>query len=228
MKLASKVLLALTLFVSSFAIASPIADLASPDQTVRDKSAAVLLRTYKDSPKSKWTPTIDKIKQGQTEKDIRELLLQFKVTEEGSRAGGGSHSQVFRLDDDWILCCHFRTDGDKLIDKLLIRYPRVVRVPLPDNYTGRWVIYYVNGIKVEESTYKNGRLFGESIVYHPNGAKRFVQNFTEKGLDGDDTGYYPSGSVEYRSHFKEGKEVGTSTWYDEAGKITSTKDHPNP
>ena len=232
MKSVSTLLMALTILTSSFVMASPIDDLASPDQMVRDKAAAVLRTTYQSAPESKWTPTIDKIKKGLPEKEIRELLLQLKVTEEASCGDGETHSHVFRLDNDWILDCQFKSavdPGDEiLIDRKLSQYPKGVEVYAPEDYTGRWVIYFINGNKGVESNYKNGQYIGENIVYYPNGSMRFIQHYTEKGLDGYWTGYHPSGSVEYCTPFKEGKEVGTETWYDETGKVIETREFPNP
>ncbi|MES2439200.1 MAG: hypothetical protein V4584_09030 [Verrucomicrobiota bacterium] len=58
--------------------------------------------------------------------------------------------------------------------------------------------------------------------------KAVVQHYTEKGADGDDTGYHPSGRILYRARYQAGRPAGTWTWYDEAGNVTSTRDHPAP
>jgi hypothetical protein len=228
MKPVSILLLALATLMWSFAMASPIEDLASPNQEIRDKAAAEQRIKFQSTPESKWTPIIDKIAKGQSKKEIQELLLPFKVTEQGGAGSGQSHSTSFRLDDEWILICYLYNDGDILISRKLTQSIRQVGLLPPKNFTGQWVLYYVNGNKSHVINMKDGRYFGEFISYHSNGSKAYVQHYTEKGIDGDDTGYHPSGKVAYRGQHKEGKQVGTWTWYNEDGSVRSTREHSNP
>ena len=79
---AISVLALLAVLSISLAKGSPIEDLASPEQAVRDKAAAGLHATFQGAPETKWTPTIEKIKKGQTKKEILELLRPFDVIEE--------------------------------------------------------------------------------------------------------------------------------------------------
>jgi hypothetical protein len=229
MKLVSALLLALAMSASSFISASPLDDLASPEQSVRDKAAAVQRTTFQSTPESKWTPVIDKITKGLSKKEVLNILLPFKVTEGGGAGGGGSYSNSFRLDDEWILTCWFTNDDDILFERQLSQSLKAVGALLPDKgFTGRWVTYFPNGNKSYESDLKNGKNIGDFIAYYSSGSKCYVQHHTEKGIDGDETGYHPSGKVAYRGQYKDGKRIGTWTWYDEEGKITSTRDQPNP
>lgn len=213
---------------SSFIKATPLEDLASPDQSVRDKAAAVQRATFRYTPESRWTPVIDKIKKGIHKKDVLEILIPFKVTEEGSAAGGGSYSKSVRLDDEWILTCWFTIDGDILFEKRLSQSLKPVDALLPNkNYTGRWVTYFPNGNKSHESELENGKRIGDFIAYYPNGSKRLVKHYTESGIDCDEIGYHQSGKVAHRGQYKDDKATGIWTWYDEAGNVTSTHEFPN-
>jgi hypothetical protein len=227
MKSASILLLLVAL---SFSIANgaPIDDLASPDQAIRDKAAAELQLTFKDTPETKWTSTVDKIKKGQTKKEILALLRPFNVKEEGGAGSGQSHSQSYRLDDEWILVCWFQNDGDVLIGRKLDRSLRHIWIAPAKNFSGLWVTYFVNGHKSHQINYIDGQYLGEFIAYRADGSKAYVQHYSLEGADGDDTGYYPSGSVSYRAQYRAGKPIGTWNWYDEDGKVTSTREHPNP
>jgi hypothetical protein len=221
-------LLASLALAGSLATGSPLEDLASPDQGIRDKAAAELRASFQSTPESKWQPVIDGIKAGQTKGEILELLKPFKVTPEMGVGSGQSHSEGYRLDDEWILMCAFRNEGDILTGRSLIRSIRQVAPAAPKDFTGKWVLYFVNGNKSHEIPMKDGKYFGEFIAYHPNGAKACVQHYTEEGASGDDTGYHPSGKVSYRGQHKAGKQTGKWTWYDEDGQITSTRDYNDP
>jgi hypothetical protein len=225
---APSMLLLLVAFSFSIANGAPIDDLASPDQAIRDKAAAELRITFKDTPEIKWTPTVDKIKKGQTKKEILGLLRPFDVKEEGGADSGQSYSQSYRLDDEWILICWFQNDGDVLIDRKLERSLRQVWIAPAKDFSGLWVTYFVNGHKSHQINYRDGQYFGEFIAYHSDGSKAYVQNYTSEGADGEDTGYYPSGSVSYRGQYKSGKPVGTWIWYDETGTVTSTREYSLP
>ena len=210
----------------SFAVASPIEDLASPKQELRDKAAAELRLVFRNTPESKWTPIVDKIRKGQSKKEILELLLPVKVTEEGGAGSGQSHSESFRLDDEWVLICYFINEGDILIDRVLTPSIRQVGVKPPEKFTGRWILYFINGTKSHEISMKNGHYFGEFIAYHANGAKAYVQHYIDNVADGSDTGYHRSGKIAYTGQHKAGKQVGTWTWFDESGRISSTRTYP--
>ena len=127
----------------SLARGAPVDDLASSDQAIRDKAATELRATFKESPETKWTPTIEKIEKNQTKKEILELLRPFNVKEEGGDGSGQSHSQSYRLDDEWILTGWFQNDGDILIDRKLARSLKHVWVAPGQDFTGRWVVYFL-------------------------------------------------------------------------------------
>lgn len=203
-------------------------DLVSSDQATRDKAAAELRATFKDTPQTKWNPIVDQIKKGHRKRAILELLRPFDVKQEGGAGSGQSHSQSYRLDDEWILICWFRNDGDVLFDRRLEHSIRDLWIAPAKGFSGIWVTYFVNGHKSHQISYRDGQYFGEYVAYHPDGSKACVQHYTSEGADGDDTGYFPSGNVAYRGQHRAGKPVGTWIWYDKDGNVTSTREHSNP
>jgi hypothetical protein len=210
------------------AVAAPVDDLASPSQTVRDEASEKLRAGFRSTPKSKWLPLIEKIKVGQSKKEILELIPPCDGSFLFSAGSGQSHSDMYRLDGEWIIVCAFRNEGETLLDIEIRPSMKHVWVPPPEGFTGKWIVYYINGQKSHEISYKDGQYFGDFTSYHLNGAKCVIQHYTEKGIDGAEIGYHPSGKIAYRGQYKDSKEVGTWTCYDEDGKVTSTKEHPEP
>ena len=158
---------------------SPIDDLASPNQTVRDKAAEVLRATFKSTPESKWTPTLEKITKGQSKKEVEEVLRPLNAKWEVSMGTGQTHSEVYRLDNEWLLHCGFHNNGDILIDRSLTRSVKHIWVAPPKMYTGVWTAYFINGQKSHVANYKDGKFFGEFVSYHWDGSKRSVQHYSE-------------------------------------------------
>lgn len=215
-------LLLLTVNIQSV-FASPIDDLASPLQNIRNNAAEKLRKSYVGTPMSQWTPTIKKIKKGQTKKEILELLRPFKIAQEGGDGTGQSHSESYRLDNEWILICWFQNQGDKLIDSKLTLSLKYIWTNPPEGFTGKWITYFVNGQKSHEIKYKNGKYSGEFISYYSNGSKSVVQHYSDGKADGKDTGYYPSGRIAYQGQYKNGTQIGIWTWYKEDGRVISTE-----
>ena len=205
-------------------LASPLDDLASPDQAIRDKAAAGQRVVYREVPQSKWQPIIDTIKKGQTKTEVFALLQPFNSTSQGGFGGGGSYSESYRLDNDWMLTCWYENRGDILIDRKLNHSIKQVWVEPPKDFTGKWITYFVNGQKSDETNYQHGKFIGEFISYHDNGVRCVVQHYENGEAIGDDTGYHPSGHIAYRGQYKDGKRVGKWMWYDDEGHITSTNE----
>ena len=199
MKHTSTRLLAISIGVVSIGAASPREELASPDPTVRYAAAAAQRRFFKSSPKSKWTPIIAKISNGQSEDQIQETLRPINATLEGSSGMGASDAEghlystqehSYRLDEAWVLQCHFL--NDKLASRKLAFAPKVVEVDPPKNFTGRWVTYLINGQKCKEDDYINGRRHGLRIINYYDGS-RLVQEYQNDMPDGEERYFYPSG-----------------------------------
>ena len=158
---------------------SPIDDLASPNQTVRDKAAEVLRASFKSTPESKWTTTLEKFTKGQSKKEVEEVLRPLNAKWEVSIGPGQTHSVVYRLDNEWLLHCGFHNSDDRLIDRSLNRSLKHIWVAPPNTYTGVWTAYFINGQKSHVTNYKDGKYFGEFVSYHWDGSTRSVQHYSE-------------------------------------------------
>jgi hypothetical protein len=182
---ASSILPLAAILSISLASGAPIDDLASPDQGVRDRAAEVLRATFKETPEAKWTAAIDAIKEGQTKKEVLELLRPFNVTDAGGEFETGFspiHARSYRLDHEWLLTCYFHDEDERLTGRKLVKLLEHVWVPPPENFTGTWVVYWANGHKSHEIEYKDGKYFGRFIVYHEDGSKKLVQHYAEDGI----------------------------------------------
>ena len=205
-------------------MASPVEDLASPDQAVRDRAAAELRTTFKSTPESKWTPVLAKIQEGQSQDDVEKELRAIQAINESAANRNEYSEYVYRLDDEWIFVCRFV--DNKLTRRELERWPRSPLLIPPGDFTGRWVLYYINGQKCEECDYKNGRKDGECITYYWDGSKHSVEHYQDGLMQGDDMAFYPSGAIAHKGRRDRDKAVGTYTYYDNNGRVTATEEHP--
>jgi hypothetical protein len=216
----------LLIFTMAVAEGSPINDLASPDQITRDAAARELRATFVDTPESKWTPVLAKMQKGQSKKTIVELLGPEAKAAEGL-GSGQSHSQAYRLDREWVLTCWFHNvDGGILIDRKLTNRLEHIWIAPQNDFTGTWIVYFVNGQKSHEIEYKQGKYYGRFTAYRSEGSLAYIQNYTFEGANGDDIGFHPSGTIAYRGQYRAGKQIGTWTWYEENGSVRSTQQHP--
>ena len=218
----------LILALASYSLADSLADLASPSQTIRDNAAKEIRTIFQPTPESKWTPIIAKIDKGQSKTEILELLRPFNVTKGLELGSGGSHSESYHLDNEWVLTCWYKNESDTLIERRLSQHMKHIWVEPPEHYTGKWIVYFVNGQISHEINYKDGKYFGELRANRSDGSLCVLQHSTETGANGEDIGYHPSGKVAYRGTYKDGKRIGTWTWFDEDGNVTSTQDLSEP
>jgi hypothetical protein len=204
--------------------ATPRADLHSPSQQVRDAAATLLRASYVPPPRSRWEPVLAALRPGDSKDLVLQMLQPYSVKMEGAIGGGGSRTELYRLDDLWVLRCDYgRSSG--LFASELIEQVRYVWVAPAADFTGVWITYYVNGQRSHEIQYRNGQSFGTSTTFHSNGSKAVVQHRAAEGADGEAIGYFPSGAVAYRGQYSRNQQVGTWVWYNEDGSVQSTQDH---
>ncbi|HKS56057.1 MAG TPA: hypothetical protein VJS12_12250 [Steroidobacteraceae bacterium] len=153
-----------------------------------------------------------------------QTLQPYAVTMEGSMGGGGSHTELYRLDDSWLLRCDYGRSNE-LFRSELMRTVRQVWVAPAADFTGTWTTYFVNGQRSHEIHYRNGQYFGIYTMFHANGFKAVVQHHGTQGVEGEEFGYFPSGAVAYRGQYDKGAQVGTWVWYNEDGSVQSTQEH---
>jgi len=217
---------AILLFLGvAMACSAPLDDLASPHQATRDDAAKILRTTYVPPPRTTWEPLLAKLVPGLPAQSVADLLRQYRAQMQGSASGGGGTTNNYRLDGDWILEIGMDDRAGKLIQAQLVESLAQVWVAPSSSFTGLWTTYYLNGVKSNVISYRNGVYFGEFRSYRSDGTKCVVQHYDAGGCDGDDTGYFPSGKIMYRAHYKNNVPVGIWSWYREDGTVSNTQDH---
>jgi hypothetical protein len=210
-------------------LAAPTDDLGSQSQQVRDAAALDLRESFVASPRSRWEPIVDAIKPGSSKESVLHLLQEFNVTTEFGVSSGQSFKESYRLDDAWLLVCAYRrSTPDTLLRHDLVESVRRVWVDPPQDFTGVWTTYFVNGQRSHEIHYSDGRYFGTFTTFHPNGATAVVQHYGPTGAEGEDIGYFPSGQVMYRGKYENGTPAGTWIHYNEDGSARATTRQPQP
>ena len=203
--------------------ASPRSDLASTNQATRDVAAKVLRETYVPPSRTNWDSLVASLKVGMSKTNILQLLKPVIIGEGGGAGSGTFEAYQFRLDDYWMLECHFDHgfQGCKLFHQ-----PLDFRVEPPPRFTGTWTIYWVNGQKCEEAHYTDGKRNGEMTGFYDDGSRAYVTHFIDGIQEGDETGYSHSGKISYQGIYKTNEMVGTWTWYNEDGTVKSTQKRP--
>lgn len=208
-------------------IASPLSDLASPSQEVRDATAKILLATYVAPSRTNWDSLINKLKLGASKTNILELLSPYTNNIEGGGGSGIVEWERYRLDDRWLLECSYtlNTSSNVFTHCALIEQMRSIWVEPPTNFTGVWRTYWANGQKSGEGYYKDGKPDGDGIGFYSDGAKVLVHHWVNGVSEGEEIGFYRSGRIKYKGQYKIGKQVGHWFWYKEDGSIESEKDY---
>ena len=80
-------------------------------------------------------------------------------------------------------------------------------------YSGRFIDYYLSGLKSGEGVLKEGLLDGTRIMYHPNGNMLQEYHYTKGILNGKAEKYYADGSLIHIGEFLSGKEHGLWQMY---------------
>jgi hypothetical protein len=210
--------------------ASPIDDLASPSQGVRDAAANILRETYSPPPRTNWDALISALKLGTPQSVIESQLRSSNFAVSGSTSFGSTDVKWYRLDDLWVLHCIFTNSmsglTNRALDEVTLKEDLIeLWVEPPSNFTGTWRTYWVNGQPSQEISYKNGQRYGESMSFSRAGVKSVVSHVKNGVTDGEEVGFYSSGRTNYIGLYKAGKQVGLWVWYKEDGSIESQKNY---
>lgn len=134
----------------------------------------------RDGGEARWKARLNEVKIGMTREEVGQILPQIVSSHYDSlfMSGGGS-SFVWRLDPHWVAGVYFRRPhkGESPALRVhvlpkLIRSELLVRAGQPDEKSGTWLEWYVNGQKGREIHLKNGKMDGPCIEYFDNGQKR--------------------------------------------------------
>ncbi len=174
----------------------------------------------KDGGAAAWQEKVNLIKPGTTKAEVLKILPGFAEAPESVEIGSGdSHIVSYRLDYHWMVTIYYR-NTDKVIERpTLTRRALQVHVEPPQNFTGTWTTWHVNGQKGHETQYNNGKRDGVLTRYHDNGRKSYEQHYVNDVAHGADTGWFPDGKVSYTARYSKGKKDGTWThWYANGNK----------
>lgn len=81
-------------------------------------------------------------------------------------------------------------------------------------YTGKYIDYYLDGIKKEEGFIDDGVDNGLRTYYYKDGTIRLYRNYSKGTLNGESGKYFQNGKLQCKGMFKNGKEEGFWTeWY---------------
>ena len=184
----------------------------SPDGTVQVPEI--------DRDEKQWAAWAEQIPPGMTKTEVAGLLPAFARTADASGRGTGRmHFDRHRLDHNWVVTIVYENPDRVLEAPKLERSVMLVWVPPPDEFTGTWTAWYVNGQKGREVRYSAGKYHGSFVAYHDSGAKSYRQHYQKGVVDGPDEGWHRDGSKSYSGRYRNGKQEGTWThWYPDGTK----------
>jgi len=208
--------------------ATPVADLASPVQSVRDAAAAFLRANYTPPARTNWDGLLASLKIGEAETNIEARLDSIGVTNAcGFDKGLMSHT-YYQLDDAWVLYCNYTISNSTLAAVEILNSVRSAWLNPPPHFTGRWVVYYVNGQKCNERYCQDGKSHGPDTYFNHDGSKRTISHYVHGLAEGERISYYPDGRIETWSAYKAGQPVGRFINYNEDGSVRSITDNKTP
>lgn len=214
--------------------ASLIDDLASPSPETRTTAAKILRVTYKPPPKEKWDSLLAALKVGDSKTNI-EAILFARGVQPGHGNGYATLIMEYRLDEAWLLNCEYLYQGqyrghEILQDRKIFFSPKWIFVKPPTNFSGIWVMYYINGQKCLEEGLKDGVLNGDYTCYHHDGSKVYGEHYNPTNTEIGWAEYYHSGSVKTKGKRNQNHmPIGVWTNYNEKdGSVLSTNTWPKP
>jgi hypothetical protein len=87
-------------------------------------------------------------------------------------------------------------------------------VPVKD---GAYVVYNLNGARMIEGTYHDGKQSGEWTMWHANGQRSSVDHYTKGVQNGMHTSWYSNGAKALEGEYRDGKREGVWHRWDPNG-----------
>lgn len=172
----------------------------------------------KDGGEAYWMERVSQIKEGMTKTEVVKIL-QLQESAEHSIGPNGEFS--YRVDNDWIVTIPYRNSDKVISSAKLTKSELLVLVYPPEEYTGTWTIWYINGQKCDETQYENGRHNGLNTHYYDNGQKSYKQHSINGVADGPGVGWYREGQKMYAGQYRNGKLDGKWTHWFSSGQKQS-------
>ena len=196
-------------------IALNIKALHNENSVTREVAAEVLRRTIarypsgtsnirrRDSGEAFWMEKISQVKEGMTMSEVIKILQLSPESQPIAIEPSGDAR--YRVDNEWVVTIRFRNSDKVILGAKLSKEGLLVYVAPPENYTGIWTTWYVNGQKGHETEYENGLYNGLLTHYHNNGQKWYQQHYARHVCDGPDTGWYRDGRKMYSGQYRSGR-----------------------
>lgn len=213
------------------AIASNIKALHSEETGVREAAAKEIRRIiakypsgisnirYKDGGEASWKENVDQVKPGMTEADVTKFLPVFAESPEISKSNGDSYLVFNRLDYDWWVGVPYRKPGVVSGKPTLFKGEMLVNVVPPENFSGTWETWYVNGQKANTFQIENSKWNGLMTHFDDKGRKSADQLYIDNVPEGLGNFWHPNGKIQRRLNYKKGKVEGRMIdWYDSGEK----------
>jgi uncharacterized protein len=110
----------------------------------------------------------------------------------------------------------------------LKQYDSTGKILIRDTFpggTGKYLLVYPNGNKMEEGNYQNGFFSGPLIKYFFDGSVASTQYYVKGRLDSTYVSYFYKGIKKSEGKFRLGKKTGTWKVYDENGVLNFTENY---
>jgi antitoxin component YwqK of YwqJK toxin-antitoxin module len=200
------------------AIATNIKALHDGNSEVREAAAEVLRRIIakypsgtsnirsRDGGEAYWMERVSQIKEGMTKTEVVKILPPLQKTADYEMAPNGDVN--YRVDNNWIVTIPYRNSDKVISSAKLIKSELLVFVTSPEEYTGTWTNWYINGQKCDETQYENGRYNGLLTHFYDNGQESYKQHYINGVPDGPGVGWYREGQKMYAGQYRNGKQEG--------------------
>lgn len=212
------------------AIALHIKALHNENSEVREAAADALRRIIakypsgtsnirnKDSGEAYWMEKVSQVSEGLTKTEVVKILPPLQESAQEIMPNGDVR---YRIDNDWVITISYHDSDNIVSTPKLTKQELFVFVPAPEDYTGTWTNWYVNGQKGHEIQYENGRYNGLLTHHHDNGKKSCEQHYINHLAHGPDSGWYRDGQKEYSGQYRNGKLDGKWThWFPNGEKLS--------
>ncbi len=198
-----------------------VALLSNPDGETRAAAAAELRQLIAASPDARtndhgeeyWKKYFDSIPTGMKYSDFIKLLPDSAhciMVNYSGRSGAA----LWRLDHYWLAHIYYKNRDIVFKSPQLSQKAMEVWIKPPEDFTGTWVTWHVNGQKSNESDYKDGKRHGSFTAFHDNGQKAYQHHH-----NGPATGWHRDCSNAYIGINKDGKPEGTWIFWNEDGSV---------
>jgi antitoxin component YwqK of YwqJK toxin-antitoxin module len=207
-----------------------VALLGNPDSGRRAAAAAELRQLIAANPDAKtnnhgeeyWRKLVDSVKVGMKYSDFIKLLPDSAhgiMENYSGRSGVGQ----WRLDHYWIASIYYKNPDIVFESPKLDERAMEVWVKPPEDFTGTWVTWHVNGQKSYEREFRNGMLNGLSLIFYDNGSKLHQQYYIDSVPSDTAFFWYPDGRKKSQGDYTNRKRTGTWIFWDADGSVDTVE-----